>query len=376
MNLKRPYIIIPKLIEQPTWGGTYILNLKNWTDKPFLSTKKIGQSYELFSGTKLLTHITATADPQFVPELGNPDTPDIDTDNFPYKKDIDYIDMQTYVNETGTEMPLLIKINQAAGNSFQLHVKPGTEDKRWLPKPESWYYFEDGKITCGIKEGISLEEYKEACLLINNTMKQLSHEVMSGNLSLDDAKTKAKEFIRNINPWQYVNVMDVKKGQLVDLSMGGVHHSWEEDKENHPLGNVVYEVQRDVMDPQCTIRSFDQGKFKSDGSIREIHIEDYFKYLDADPAANDINNLKRERVGNSLLKTPYYSMNIIECENTYTGKTNGTFCHLFVHQGDATITTTEGSVHITQGHSCFVPAAAESYTITTGIKTVLLQSFI
>ena len=69
-------------------------------------------------------------------------------------------------------------------------------------------------------------------------------------------------------------------------------------------------------------------------------------------------------------------MNIIECENTYTGKTNGTFCHLFVHQGDATITTTEGSVHITQGHSCFVPAAAESYTITTGIKTVLLQSFI
>jgi mannose-6-phosphate isomerase class I len=227
-----------------------------------------------------------------------------------------------------------------------------------------------------MKKGISLEEYKQACVLINETMKQWSQEIISGQLSLDEAKIRAKEFIQKVNPWQYVNVMDVKKGQLVDLSMGGVHHSWEEDKANHPLGNVVYEVQRDVMDPQCTIRSFDQGKFKSDGSIREIHIEDYFKYLDADPAANDINNLKRERVGNSLLKTPYYSMNIIECENAYNGKTNGAFCHLFVHQGNATITTTEGSVHITQGHSCFVPAAAESYTITTGIKTVLLQSFI
>ncbi len=376
MNLQRPYIIIPKLIEQPTWGGEYILTMKSWKDIPFLNDKKIGQSYELFSGSKLLLDITDTTDERFIPELGSADKADIDLEHFPLKKNTDYTDIETYVHETESEMPLLIKINQAAGNSFQLHVKPGTQDKRWLPKPESWYYFEDGKITCGIKKGISIEEYKQACIKINETMKQWSNEIISGMLSLDNAKLKAKQLIIDINPWQYVNVMDVQKGQLVDLSAGGVHHSWEEDKEHHPLGNVVYEVQRDVMDPQCTIRSFDQGKFKADGTIREIHIDDYFTYMDATPESNDIQNLKRERNGDSLLKTPYYSMNIIECDYSVTCAMDDKFHHLFVREGEATITTSGGSVHITTGHSCFIPAEAKSYTISTGVKTVLLQSFI
>ncbi len=44
---KRPYLILSKLVEQQTWGGSYIAQFKNIEDGE-LKAKKIGQSYELY----------------------------------------------------------------------------------------------------------------------------------------------------------------------------------------------------------------------------------------------------------------------------------------------------------------------------------------
>ena len=45
MMLKRkPYLVVPKFIEQPTWGGNYITTLKSWENVPFLTEKKIGNT--------------------------------------------------------------------------------------------------------------------------------------------------------------------------------------------------------------------------------------------------------------------------------------------------------------------------------------------
>ena len=48
----QPYIVVPTLIEQPTWGGEYIGNLKGLAQEN-LGGKKIGQSYELFRDSNL-----------------------------------------------------------------------------------------------------------------------------------------------------------------------------------------------------------------------------------------------------------------------------------------------------------------------------------
>lgn len=374
-SLKKPYLIIPKLIEQPTWGGEYILKMKRWEGMGFLKGKKIGQSYELFSQTKVLTDIHDTNDPRFIPELGTADSDEIVEEHFTLDEEEDFIFLTNLMN--GKEMPLLIKINQAAGNSFQLHIKQDVQHPQWKPKAESWYYLENGMLTFGIKKGIDVLQYKQACDAINNKMKELSDSIKNNALTLDDAKRQAKEFIQQVNPWQYVNVHEVNKYDCIDLSLGGLHHSWEENKEKYPLGNVLYEVQQDVMDPVSTIRSFDQGKIKDDGSIRMLQIDDYFQYLDTDPAHNDIQNAHQQRSDKRLLTTPYYSMDILEVPLHLTDYTHHSFCHLFVRDGDVDIITKEGRVHVGAGHSCFLPAEVGKYEIQARVaNSVLLKTFI
>ncbi len=372
MPAARPYLVIPRLIEQPTWGGTYILELKKWADFPHLKGKKIGQSYELFGKSKLLTHITDTSDPRFLPEFGDA-SGELHGDQIHDYRTDEYINIQTLFKKT---MMILIKINQAMGNSFQVHVHPGTVDKRWLPKPESWYYFEDGLITCGIKKGVDLRAYEKTCKEIEAIMKRLSGEVRDGIKTLETARAEAKAEIARLDPWQYVNKVEVKKNDVVDMSSGAVHHNWEEDAQRFPLGNVCYEIQYDVMDPYCTIRSFDNGKIKDDGTIREIHIDDYFKYLDRSESANNPANLKRVRDGEHLLKTPYYSLDVMELAGERTEKTGDSFHHLFVKEGAVNIAAGGVTVHVTAGHSAFIPPHTDSYTIMPETPSVILKTYV
>lgn len=373
----KPYLIIPRLIEQSTWGGSYIAQLKNWADLPQLRDKKIGQSYELTGDSTLATEITDSTHHDFRPEFEHPN---ILGDTMSLSQLIDSDPSHILGEKVHAQigkMPLLIKLNQAAGNSFQLHVKPGTPHSRWKPKPESWYFLESGYISCGIKPGISIGAYKQACVQINETMKRLSNEVKTGGKTVPQAREEAKAFIQQINPWQYINRFDMQKYDLLDLSEGGVHHSWEENKEQFPLGNIVYEVQMDVMDPECTIRAFDQGKMKEDGSIREIHIDDYFQFLDTDPAHNDIANLRRVQQESNLLHTPYYSLDILDIHSIRPVMTGSSFNHLYVRDGDVEVQTRDGMVRLTRGHSCFVPHNVGQYQIKTNVEqSVVLKTYI
>ena len=375
MNLQnRPYIIVPKLIVQPTWGGEYISKLKDWDKSDFLKDKKIGQSYELFSQSKLLINIMDSSSVIFIPELGNPDTVEIDNKNI-YKENIDYISL-SQVTDLTNKIPL-IKITQSNGNSFQIHIKEGMADSRWQPKMESWYYFEDGLATLGLKKGINIDDYKNACLKIDEKMKSLSNKILNKQMNLDEAKEIAKEFIKTINPWQFINVLEIKKNQIMDSGNGGIHHSWEEDLIKFPNGNVLYEVQQDVMDPVSTIRAFDKGKFKSDGSIRELHIEDYFKYLDISDENNYIEKMFPKKQGSNLITKKYYKLDLLEVADELTKKIEGSFIHLFVKSGKVTISAGEGEVILTRGHSCFISEKIDTYKIRSiSEKSELLKTFV
>lgn len=389
ISTKRPYLIIPKLIEQPTWGGAYILNLKNWSDQPLVRGKKIGQSYELFSQSKILLGLTSSHDASFSPDFGFADKPDVLVEDTQLKNQRDYVFMNDFVNsdpkkvvgakvfERFGKMPILIKINQSSGNSFQLHIKPGTKHPRWRAKPESWYYFEDGLATFGIKTGVDIAEYKKVCVAIDQEMKKISDMIKNKKLSVDEGRKNARDLIKKIDPWQFVNKQVVKKFSVVDPSAGGIHHSWEEDKFNFPLGNVLYEVQLDIMDPVSTIRAFDQGKIKDNGDIRQLNIDDYFQFLDLDPKINDINNARGIKDGNKLFLTPYYCMDIIEIQNKFSDHSAGSFCHLYVRDGEVEIISSGGTVNLLRGFSCFIPANVGDYEIKSKVaKSTILKTFI
>jgi mannose-6-phosphate isomerase class I len=362
MNPNRPYLIIPKLIEQSTWGGSYIAGLKNWQNLPQLQNVKIGQSYELFSGSKLALSITDTADPRFVPEIGSADSTQTLMDNFKLVEGVDYVNIE------GSES-LLIKINHSKGNSFQLHVKQNVNDPKWQHKAESWYYLEPGKLTFGIKKGINIEDYKKTCFEIDQFMQKLSQEIGNGNRSLESVRAEAKEYVQNKNPWQFVNVHTAAKFEVVDPSLGGIHHSWEEDNDNFPIGNVVYEIQEDVMDPVSTIRSFDQGKIKDDGSVRPLNIDDYFKYLDTSDENNDINSSRS-------LSNSFYGMDVVDVNESISTNMDKSFHHIYVRDGGIELIGGDVKLKVGRGHSVFVPKELKSYIINpTSDNTVVLRTY-
>ncbi|MFZ2206772.1 MAG: hypothetical protein WA061_04085 [Microgenomates group bacterium] len=350
---KKPYIIVPHLIEQPTWGGSYICEMKDWLMKEGVKGKKIGQSYELYSGTKLAVGLSSTESQEYGPQYGKTINISLFSEDRPFP---------------------LIKFTQAKGNSFQLHVRPTENDQYWQPKAESWYYFEDGKITFGLKKGVDIDEYKNCCFEINNKMKELSSLVVEKSMTRAQADQLAREFITEKNPWQFVNTHIVKKGDVVDLSGGGLHHSWEEDLSACPQGNILYEIQQDVMDPVSTIRSFDQGKFKEDGTIRDIQIDDYFKHIDQDEKRNTLSIEKKE--DGQLFDTPFYSLTSLKLEADKNMKSTSSFHHLFVKDGSIEVVDESGeSIQIGRGHSCFIPQGIR-YVIHPKIQGELLLTYL
>jgi len=378
-----PYIVIPNLIEQPTWGGDYIIRTKKITN-PSIAQKRIGQSYELYHKTNLsIKHSTehlpslelgSSADPSRAKLLSTNDKPM--SINQLIKKDAQATLGSKALKVHGKKMNILIKFTQAKGNSYQIHIKRGVKSSTWEAKPESWYYFEPGVVTLGVKQGADWRKYGQICKLINRKAIEISRKIRLGRLELTQGKNDLRQIIKSHNPEQFVNVLKIKKDQAIDLSSGGVQHSWEENHHYAPNGNIVYEVQLNVFDPVSTIRSFDKGKIKDDGSVREIHIDDYFKFIDRGKKANEPNTHFRsgrilmsssQALVKQIFKTPDYSLQEITVSkatrNNYTTP-KGTFHHLFVRKGSIDLRTVNQTWVITNGYAIFIPASTGSYTIT------------
>ncbi|PIY68678.1 hypothetical protein COY90_04665 [Candidatus Roizmanbacteria bacterium CG_4_10_14_0_8_um_filter_39_9] len=379
-SVDRPYLIIPTLVVQETWGGHYISSYKEIKNDK-INAQKIGQSYELY-GKSLLSFADATTDPRFQEDLVecNVGSGALSRGVLALQELIqnDPARVLGDVAKKFSSMPLLIKFTQALGNSFQLHVRKTLEkDPRWKRKPESWYYFEDGIITYGIKKGADMAEYKSVCESIDREMHFISKKLKEKIISFESANSHMKEVIQKFNPWKYVNIHRVKKHTTVDLSPGAIHHSWEEDPVGCPLGNVLYEVQRDVSDYDSTIRSFDKGKIQPGGIIRELHIDDYFKHIDTDPSHNDFELAIQKRTVQNLVSTPFYSLDKLCVEKELMVDMGNSFVHLFVIEGEIEVETSSHAITVGRGHSCVVPHAVGAFSLSPSSgKASILKTYV
>lgn len=379
-DFRRPYLVIPKLVEQPTWGGQLIVKTKGWSDRADIAGLKIGQSYELYSLSNLSV-LESTDDPLFAGELSDRDSVALQTH---VEHAVALADLvaasavetlgQEILDARGPRLNLLLKYTQALGNSYQAHIKDGTQHPTYLPKPESWYYFEPGLVTLGVKTGANWDTYRTACEAIEKGILELGAQVKSGALSYAAAQPKIAALIEQYNPKQFVNTVPIAKDQLVDLSAGGLHHSWEEDAAAAPNGNVLYELQAEALDAVATFRSFDKGKMESDGTVRPLQIPEYFEFIDRDPAANDpaahISTAAPDPAAGDasvvpLTKSRHYALEKLTLVGTGTtlSRPITRFMHLFVQSGRITVSTSEGEVTVGTAHSCFIPAAAAKYTV-------------
>ncbi|MFC1789932.1 hypothetical protein ACFLZP_00420 [Patescibacteria group bacterium] len=394
-----PYLVVPKLIRQSTWGGEYILKSKGWLKKHSLKGLKIGQSYELFSQSYLQLRINDSRDPQFTGQLGSSTVKESSYSGQQkdllalqdlIKKDPEAVLGSRVLKIHGQKPGILVKFTQAKGNSFQIHISAKAESPKWSAKAESWYYLKPGLLTLGLKRPIKGEDFRACCLSLDKEMKILVGKIKSGDLTVLQARQAAEEVVAKKDPWQYVNLVKAQGGDLIDLSQGGLHHSWEQDEKNYPLGNLVYELCQDVMDPISTLRCFDRGKIKDDGGLRMLNIKDYFSYLNQSPGYNDPEShrlkpriLSNNSVGKieALLRTPGYSLDRLTLKKSLKGQfcqTSVSYHHLFLEEGKVNLLFENKKINLSCGHSVFVPAATGNYQINpVGKKqTVVLKTFV
>jgi len=389
----RPFLIIPTLIPQPTWGGDYIATSKALT-YPELNSLPLGQSYEL-SGDSLLTPKLSTEHkpPVLLSQTDSKSQILGDSKNhFPLTQLIDSnpngVLGKKVVDQFGKKLNLLIKLTQAKGNSFQLHVAKPVDT--WLPKPESWFFLSPGLVTLGIKPATDWGTYQQVLEQIGQHAQQLSDQINQNKLTRSQALTSLNEIIKSLNPHQFVNRLQIARHQAIDLSAGALHHSWEDDPHLLPQGNLVYELQLDVSDSASTIRAFDQGKLDSNNKPRNLHIKDYLTHINRDP---DFNQPKNHLVKTKILKqtatytirqllsTPNYQLQSLSfnqpIKNRFTTTTDS-FHHLFAQSGSLLLTHHQFKLHLTEGHSVFIPASLGEYQLSPfGSRSVtILKSYL
>jgi hypothetical protein len=274
------------------------------------------------------------------------------------------------VNAFGPNLNLLIKLTQAKGNSFQVHLPEGKTLGDWQPKPEAWFYLAPGLYTFGLKAGTSFNDYAATLHAIDTAMHRLGDDIQTGRKTPEAARAEAERLIRERDPYAYVNVVEAHTDDIVDLTAGGIHHSWEEDDGRFSDGNLVYEVQVDVPDEKCSMRGFDKGKFLPGGGLRPTHVADYLATLETDPEHNDPGRHVRrpetlsDTAGakvEALFRTPYFCLDRVSLDPgaSLDQDLAGGFHHLFVHQGAARI----GDAQLEQGRSYLLPAAMGEYTL-------------
>lgn len=389
--MMQPHYVVPLLVEQPTWGGQYIAEFKNIVNSE-IRAQNIGQAFELETNSMVIPRVGETLPFGVAPatDLKNPRYVGDTTGLGSLKSLIDQNPVgvlgQRVVDSDGAEMKTLIKFTQAKNNSYQVHVKPKEAFGHWQAKPESWYFLEPGQATLGLQTHIDLTEYHQRCQDIDAFAQQVSQRIKAGQLTVEQGRAELKTFIDQDHPRRFVNTVRLAPNQLVDLSGGGIHHSWEVGPET-PLGNIVYEVQLDVKDEFCTLRSFDQGNIKDDGSVRPLTIDDYFQALDSEGEDNRPEQYLRRTQPRTtdgtlqvsqLFETPYYCTALLTLTQSYTGEEttlNGTYHHLFVQSGAVTVVVGDQGWPVPKGWSLFIPAEVGTYQLLVEQPSQILKTY-
>lgn len=389
----KPYLLVPKLIPQPTWGGTYIATFKS-LDMSVFGDLFIGQSYELATDSSISTVPRSSLLPIEIGNASDGNTQEVMGDRSTVLSLQSLIDQdppgilgKRVAEKHANRMKVLIKFTQAKGNSFQVHVRSSEKVSEWKPKPESWYFFEKGKVTLGLSSPLRIEEYKHVCKEIEAKANDVSARVKASSLTIEDGRKELADTVWTHSPYPFVNELTVEPETVVDLADGGIHHSWEEGTEI-PSGNIVYEVQLNVMDKECTLRSFDKGKIADDGSVRPVHIDEYFQALDTDesrnaPSAHMSQLVMHSEMGVSssvLFDTLHYKSALIsfskELKNDHTTTSElESFHHLFVKEGDIELQTKNGTLNISKGASVFIPANTGLYTLRSTQPALLIKTW-
>lgn len=228
------------------------------------------------------------------------------------------------------ELPLLAKFIDANDN-LSIQVHPNDEmakrEHNKLGKSEMWYVINaqpGAYLYAGFKDEISPEEYKQ--------------KVFDGTIT--DVLAKH----------------EVHPGDVFYLPAGRVHAICS--------GILLAEIQQSS---DVTYRIFDYNRPGMDGKPRELHTSLAAQALDF--KVYDEYRTKyeeKDNIVNNCLNTPYFDIRVVDANIPIHRNLIDldSFVILMCMKGKCTIhTTTKQEVILSEGYSCFIPAAIAEYDI-------------
>ena len=226
--------------------------------------------------------------------------------------------------------PILIKFIDAKDNlSIQVHPDDeyALKNTGGYGKTEMWYILdceEGASLYYGFKEEITKEQFKES--IENNTL-------------LD-----------------YLNKVEVKKGDVYFIEAGTVHAIGK--------GIVICEIQQNS---NTTYRVYDYDRRDAQGNARELHVEKALEVSVTKPPVE----YKQENE-NVLAKCKYFTVEKAEIDGEMEFSIDETsFKSVIVTDGEGTLVSGDYTMEIKKGDSVFIPAQNGKYTVKGNCNIII-----
>jgi len=226
--------------------------------------------------------------------------------------------------------PLLIKIVDAQ-DKLSVQVHPDDEYARKyengdLGKTEMWYIIDakpGAKLVCGLKEGITREEF----------IKLLEEE-------------RLEECLKEV---------EVKAGDVVYIPAGMVHAIGE--------GILICEIQQNS---DLTYRVYDYNRVDEKGKKRELHVDKALDVIDFELKSDKIVPMFEEIKGGRIaraVESPYFNVEIIELDEKMEFETYDRFETLTSVEGILEVEWEEGTKVVKAGETIVIPASVDKYKV-------------
>jgi len=301
------------ILKDKIWGGQKLNSLLNKDS----NLPNVGESWEISDvegDTSIVTNGQLKG--QTLKEL-------LET----YKSDL--IGVNNY-NVFGNKFPLLIKFIDAKQDlSIQLHPNDELAAKRHnsFGKTEMWYVMQaddDAKLIVGFNQKMTPEKY----------LKHLEDKTLTEILNFDNVKT----------------------GDIYFIEVGRVHAIG--------AGVMLAEIQQTS---DITYRVYDWDRVDDNGNERELHNDLAIDAFNFDMPENfRVQYQKEKNKSNTMVSCPYFTTNFLHVtEPILKLNTKDSFFIYMCVEGEALIETETASEFIKQGQTVLIPAAIETYKITS-----------
>ncbi|WP_047545030.1 type I phosphomannose isomerase catalytic subunit [Psychroserpens sp. Hel_I_66] len=233
-------------------------------------------------------------------------------------------------NIFGNKFPLLIKFIDAKQDlSIQLHPNDELAAERHdsFGKTEMWYVMQaddDANLIVGFNQEMTQEKY----------LSHLESKTLTEILNFDKVKT----------------------GDTYFIEVGRVHAIG--------AGVMLAEIQQTS---DITYRVYDWDRVDDEGNERELHNDLAIDAFDFNMPDNfRVNYSKKKNASNQMVSCPYFTTNFLHVTDSILKlNSKDSFLIYICVEGEALIETEESSEFIKKGETILLPAAIETFKITS-----------